>query len=158
MLTPEINYDVTLTVKNFIDATGNALQGYAYDCTMVTLSVSSSAFTEDYAKINFELNKAFSIQDASLLVTEEFHQPVQDNLNLSVSLKERFTYRDNDQVLIPANALLVQSCIIDTDLASTVQPDAQKLNPVSDITFTEDDVDLFIDATGSDTSYPLQPD
>jgi hypothetical protein len=76
LLTPDIIYDVTLTVKNFIDATHDATDNYSYTCAMVTLAISTSSFINDYSAIQFTMNKAFSIQDAGLLESAEYDTPV----------------------------------------------------------------------------------
>ena len=76
LFTPDIIYEVTLTVKNFIDATHDANDNYSFTCAMVTLDISASSFINDYSAIQITMNKAFSIQDAGLLENVEYDTPV----------------------------------------------------------------------------------
>lgn len=123
---------------------------------MVSFAISSLAFTNDYSQLRFEMDKLFSIENANVLDTAEYHNPViVDGTFLDLDLKENFTFRETDTVNLPADIFEVQKCPIDIILSATLNADVQKLPPVSAFTYTEDDEWLMIDSSSALSSYNL---
>lgn len=124
---------------------------------MVSLSLIGASFINGYTGIRFEFNKTFSIPDSSLLDTQEFDNPVLNLPFFTVDLKNEFSLRPNDVFSFAPNTFMVQSCLMNQFFSIALQAEANPLNPISMIDYSEDDLQLYLDGTASESAYAIQP-